>query len=105
MCGNAATSGAKSCLAASRLRQCALPSAGSASGMVVLVAACGRSSRRMSAKIAGRASSAIAPSTQNADRKPPVSALGSESPERRSASVWPAATLEAIAIPIAAPSC
>ena len=58
----------------------------------------------MSTKIAGSASSATAPSTQNADRKPPVSAAGAASPAWTRVLVWLAATPEAIAIPMAPPS-
>jgi hypothetical protein len=51
------------------------------------------------------AMSAIAPSAQNACWNPPVSAAGTALPARASAWVWLAATLEAMAIPIAPPSC
>ena len=93
-----------SCLLACDACVLAAPSAGSASRIVVLATA-DSSSRRTSAKIAGRASSAIAPSTQSACWKPPVSAAGAAWPVWSSALVWLAATLEAIAIPIAPPSC
>src|SRR5207248_2642569 len=53
--------------------------------------------------IAGRAISAIALSAHSACWKPPVSAAGTVCPACSSASVWVAATLEAIAIPIAPP--
>ena len=85
--------------------QFAPASAGCGSRIVVLATASDSSSRRTSAKIAGTASSAIAPSTQNACWKPPVSAAGAAWPACSSAWVWLAATLEAIAIPIAPPSC
>ena len=79
--------------------------AGGGSRIVVLVTASVSTSRRTSAKIAGTASSAIAPSTQNAFWKPPVSAAGLALPAWSSAVVWLAAMLEAIAIPIAPPIC
>ena len=58
----------------------AAASAGSGSRIVVLATASESSSRRTSAKIAGRAMSAMAPSTQNACWKPPVSAAGTAWP-------------------------
>ena len=84
--------------------QSAPASAGWGSRTVVLATASVSSSPRMSTKIAGRASSAIAPSTQNAAWKPPVSAVGAALPAWISVLVWLAATPEAIAIPIAPPS-
>ena len=81
------------------------PTASGCSGAVVAVAAGASSRRRTSTKIAGSEISAIAPSTHIACWKPPVSATGTALPACASALVWLAATLEAIAIPIAPPSC
>ena len=67
-----------------------------ASRTVVFATAFESSLRRTSAKIAGTANSAIAPSAQNADWKPPVSAAGAEWPVCTSVVVWLAATLEAV---------
>jgi hypothetical protein len=63
-----------------------------------------RPERRVSAPTAGGAVSATAPSTQNVWCRPPASATGGAAPPCSSALVSLAATLEAIAVPMAAPN-
>src|SRR6185437_4886408 len=88
------------------------PAAGARSPQVVQARAgsCSRgtapapSRPRISAKTAGTASSAIAPRTQKARSRPPASAAWAVLPPASRALECVAATLEAIAIPIAPPS-
>src|SRR6266536_3320555 len=61
--------------------------------------------RRRRTAVAGSASRAIAPQTQKAHWKPPVSAALVASPPASSVFTCVAATVEAIATPIAPPSC
>src|SRR5438128_7906962 len=68
-------------------------------------AVCTRSRLRTSRNVIGTAAAPIAPHTQNAHWKPPVSAAGAAEPEGISVLKWVAATVEAIATPIAPPTC
>src|SRR5260370_15379166 len=61
--------------------------------------------RRRRVAVAGRASRAIAPQTHKAQWKPPVSAAPRVWPSPSRVLKWVAATVDAIAMPIAPPSC